>query len=289
MRGRAAVPIDAATSGRIETRYAISGDTRIAYQVVGQGTVDLLLVPGLVSHLDLIWEEPEHARFCERLAEFSRLIMFDKRGTGASDRKAGIGTMQDRMDDIRAVMEAAGSRRPVIFGFSEGGKMALLFAAAHPDAVRALALYGAFAVSPTRAWPPEQVETRFALMERAWGTPMLPPSVAPSKASDQAFRRRWARFEARSASAAAARALLRMDHDLDVGEVLPSVRVPTLLMHRTGDRRIGVEYGRELAAGLPDASYVELPGVDHLLYLGDSDRILVELRRFLASLPEAAL
>lgn len=271
----------------VETRYAKNGNTRIAYQVIGEGERDLLLVPGLVSHLGLIWEEPEHARFCERLAQFSRLIMFDKRGTGLSDRKAGIGTIDQRIDDVLTVMEAAGSRRPVVFGFSEGGKTALLFAASHARSLAGLALYGAFALSPTRAWPPDQVAARFAVMERAWGVPMLPPSVAPSKAADQSFRRRWARFEARSASAATAGALLRLDHDLDVRPILPSIGLPTLVMHRSGDRRIDVEYGRQLAAGIPGATYVEMPGVDHILYLGDSERVLAELRQFLVGLPRA--
>jgi pimeloyl-ACP methyl ester carboxylesterase len=272
-----------------ETRYAQSGKVRIAYQVVGDGDVDLVMVPGLVSHLDLIWEEPEHARFCEELAAFSRLILFDKRGTGLSDRKTGIGDTADRMDDVLAVMDAAGSRRAALFGFSEGGKLALLFAVSHPERVRALALYGAFARSPTQAWPPEQVEARFALMERTWGVAMLPPSVAPSKASDQAFRRRWARFERRSASAAVARALFRMDHDVDVTEAASRVRVPTLVLHRSGDRRIAVEHGRHLARHLPGARYVELPGVDHLPYTGDSDRVIAEVRALLSGLSGPAL
>jgi pimeloyl-ACP methyl ester carboxylesterase len=266
-----------------ETHYAQNGHVRIAYQIVGEGDVDLLLVPGLVSHLGLIWEEPEYAAFCRRLAEFSRLILFDKRGTGLSDRRSGIGTIDERIADIRAVMDAAAVRRPVMFGFSEGGKTALLFAAAYPESIRALALYGAFSLSPTRAWAPDQVETRFKLMERAWGVPLLPPSVAPSKASDQGFRRRWARFEARSANAATAGALLRLDHDLDVGPILPAIGVPTLILHRSGDRRIAVEYGRELAAGIPRASYLEMPGVDHLFYLGDSERVIGAVHDFIVA------
>ena len=266
----------------VETCYARNGKVRIAYQVVGDGTADLVLVPGLVSHVGLIWEDPAYAEFCRGLAKFSRLIVFDKRGTGASDRRAGIARFDKRLDDMLAVMDAAGSRRAALFGFSEGGKTALTFAVAHPARVRALALYGAFALSPTRAWPPEQVESRFALMERVWGVPMLPPTVAPSLASDQVFRRRWARFERRSASAATAGKLLRQDHELDVTGVLPQVRVPTLILHRTGDQRIPVEHGRFLARHMPDATYVELPGVDHLPFIADSERIIDEVRRFLA-------
>jgi len=278
------VPSDERGTAPAQTRYAKNGRVRLAYQVIGEAAVDLLLIPGLVSHLGLLWEEPAHARFCRRLAEFSRLIMFDKRGTGLSGRRHGIGSIEERLDDVRAVIDAAGSAQPVLFGFSEGGKTALLFAAEHAARVRALALYGAFAVSPTQAWPPAQIEARFAVMERAWGVPMLPPSVAPSMAADQGFRRRWARFEARSAGAATAGALLRLDHHLDVRPILPSIEVPTLILHRSGDRRIAVDFSRELAAAMPQAKYVELPGEDHLFYLGDSERVIDEVRRFIAAL-----
>ena len=268
----------------VETCYVRNGKPRIAYQVIGDGEIDLVLVPGLVSHLRLLWDDPAHARFCRQLAEFSRLIMFDKRGTGISDRKAGVADFDQRLDDMLAVMDAARSRRAALFGFSEGGKTAVAFAAAHPERVRGLTLYGAFAISPTRAWPPEQVESRFALMERVWGVPMLPPSVAPSLAADQSFRKRWARFEKRGADPATAGKLLRMDHDLDVTGLLPQLRVPTLVIHRASDQRISVEHGRYLAEHIPGAKYVEVPGADHLPFIGDGDRIIDEVRRFLASL-----
>jgi pimeloyl-ACP methyl ester carboxylesterase len=267
------------------TRYARSGDVNIAYQVVGDGPLDLVFVPGFISHLDLQWADPRIARFLEKLASFSRLILFDKRGTGLSDRDRGIADLEQRVADTIAVMDAAGSRRAAMFGFSEGGKMALLFAATHPERLRALALWGAFARSPTRDWPPAQVESRFALMERAWGQPMLPPTVAPSKAADHEFRRRWARFERASASPEMAGALFRMDHEVDVTELLAAVRVPTLLMHREGDQRIGVEHGRYLARHMPSARYVELPGVDHLPYVGDSAAIVGLIEEFLAAVP----
>jgi len=270
----------------VETHYARNGKVRIAYQVVGEGKTDLVLVPGLVSHVELIWEDPAYAGFCRQLAGFSRLILFDKRGTGASDRKGGVAGFDERLDDMVAVMDAAGSRRAALFGFSEGGKSALVLAATHPERVRALALYGAFALSPTRAWPPEQVESRFALMERVWGVPMLPPTVAPSLAADQSFRRRWARFERRSASAATAGKLLRMDHELDVTGILPQVRVPTLILHRASDQRIPVEHARHLAEHLPGAKYVEMAGIDHLPFIGDSERVIEEVRRFLVDFGE---
>lgn len=277
----------------IETRYARNGTVRIAYQVVGEpggeGECDLVLVPGLVSHIDLVWDDPAYASFCRRLAGFSRLILFDKRGTGASDRKFGIADFSDRLDDMLAVMEAAGSRRAVLFGFSEGGKTALAFAVAHPERVRALALYGAFAVSPTRSWPPAEVEKRFQLMERVWGVPMLPPSVAPSLAADQVFRRRWARFERRGASAKIAGQLLRMDHDLDVTDMLPRVKVPTLILHRKDDQRIPVKHARHLAKHMRKAKYVELPGVDHLPFVADTETIIDEIRQLLAGLRDQTL
>lgn len=265
-----------------ETCYARNGKVRIAYQIIGEGKPDLVMVPGLVSHVGLIWEDPAYARFCRQLAEFSRLILFDKRGTGASDRKAGIAGFEERLDDTLTVMDAAGARRAALFGFSEGGKTALVLAATHPERVRALVLYGAFALSPTRAWPAAEVDKRFALMERVWGKPMLPPTVAPSLAADQGFRRRWARFERRSASAATAGKLLRMDHELDVTGILPRVLVPTLILHRANDQRIAVEHGRFLAAHMPGAKYVELPGADHLHFIGDSERIIAEMRAFLS-------
>jgi pimeloyl-ACP methyl ester carboxylesterase len=264
-----------------ETRYARNGDVRIAYQVVGDGPVDLIVVPGLVSHLDLTWEDPDHARFCRALAAFSRLILFDKRGTGLSDRDHGVPGLVTRMDDVRAVMDAAGVRRPAMLGISEGGMMSLLFAATCPERVRALALYGAFADSPTRAWPAHQADARFDLVERAWGTSLMPPSVAPSRASDLEFRRNWAQFELAAASPLAAAALLRIDRDADITDALPRVRVPTLLLHRVGDRRIPVENGRYLAAHLPSAKYIELPGEDHLPYVGDGDRVVAEIKAFL--------
>jgi pimeloyl-ACP methyl ester carboxylesterase len=271
-----------------ETRFAQNGDARIAYQVLGDGPLDVVVVPGLVSHLDLIWTDPDHARFCEALARHARVIMFDKRGTGLSDRDHGVPDLDQRMDDVLAVMAAAGARRPVVLGISEGGMMSLLFAATHPERLRALVLYGAFAQSPTRVWPEAQVATRLELVERAWGAQMMPPSVAPSKAGDQEFRRAWARFEQQSASPATARELLRLSREADVSPVLASIRSPVLVMHRTGDRRVGVEDGRAIAAGIPNAKFVELPGDDHLHYVGDGDRVVAEIAAFLRELGGAA-
>ena len=271
---------------RPETRFARNGDVRIAYQVVdqegGDRALDLVMVPGLVSHLDLVWEDPAHARFCRGLARFARLILFDKRGTGLSDRDVTPPCLETRMDDVRAVMGAAGTHRPAMLGISEGGMMSLLFAATHPERVRALALYGAFAQSPTRAWPAHQVEIRFDLVERGWGAQLMPPSVAPSMASDAEFRRNWTRFEQQSASPAMARDLLRLSRDADVEPALLTIRVPMLVLHRSGDRRVGIDSARHLAARIPGATLVELPGEDHLPYVGDSARLVSEIAAFLS-------
>ena len=266
-----------------ETRYALNGDIRLAYQVLGDGPRDLVLVAGLVSHLGAIWEEPEHAAFCAALARRSRLILFDKRGTGLSDRGHGVPTLPQRMDDLLTVLDAAGSRRPALLGVSEGGMMSLLFAATHPERVHALALYGAFAQSPTRAWPAAQVEARLELVERGWGVAVMPPAIAPSKAADQEFRRNWAYFERRSATPAAARELLRLSREADISPVLPTLRVPVLVTHRVSDRRIGIEHARYLAAAIPGARLVELPGEDHLPHVGDSARLVAEIETFLAT------
>jgi pimeloyl-ACP methyl ester carboxylesterase len=268
---------------RPETHFARNGDVRVAYQIVeqegGGSPLDLVMVPGLVSHLDLVWDDPAHARFCRGLARFARLILFDKRGTGLSDRDVTPACLQTRMDDLHAVMDAAGACRPALLGISEGGIMSLLFAATYPERVQALALYGAFAQSPTRAWPAHQVETRFDLVERSWGAQLMPPSVAPSMAGDAEFRRKWVRFEQQSASPAMARDLLRLSREADIEPVLPMIRVPVLVLHRGGDRRVGIDSARHLASRISGATLVELPGDDHLPYIGI--RIGVDAEKYL--------
>ena len=265
-----------------ETRYAKSGDVHIAYQVLGSGPIDLVFVPGFVSNVEFNWEQPGRAYFLSRLAGFSRLITFDKRGTGLSDRHVGIANLEERMDDVRAVMDAAGSERAALFGQSEGGPMSILFAATYPERTRALVLYGAFARSGQRDWSPERFEARLAEFDRGWGTSMSRlPLLAPSKLSDEAFSRSWARLERQSASPAAAIAMLRMNKDIDVSHVLPTIRIPTLVLHRTGDATVNVDQGRYLATHLPGAKYVELAGHDHLVFVGDGDRVVDEVQEFL--------
>ena len=270
---------------RPEMRYARSGDVNIAYQVLGGGPFDLVYVPGWVTHIEYGWEEPTLARFYRRLASFSRLILFDKRGTGLSDQTTGLPTLEQRMDDVRAVMEAVGSERAVIFGMSEGGNMAMLFAATYPEHTLALVTFGVFAKrvwSADYPWAPTpgQRQKLYDAIEREWGGPIGVEDLAPSMAGDERFRRWWA-YQRRSASPRAALALARMNTLIDVRHVLPAIRVPTLVMHRTGDRDSNIEEGRYIAASIPGARFVELPGEDHLLFVGDQDAMLREVESFL--------
>ncbi len=261
-----------------ETRYARSGDVNIAYQVVGDGPFDLVMVPGMVSQVEHWWEEPEGRRFLNGLASFSRLIFFDKRGTGLSDRvpEDALPTLAQRMDDVRAVLDAVGSREAALFGVSEGGPLGILHAVTYPERTRALVLYG----TTQRFSSDEALLARF---HEVWGTGQLISIFAPSAVEDPRLRRWMARWERFGASPGAARGLLRMAGDSNVKEHLPKVRAPTLVLHRTGDRVMPVESGRRLAAKIPGAKYVELPGDDHAPMIGDVDRLVDEVRKFLES------
>src|SRR5438067_10555893 len=274
-----------------ETRYARSGDVNIAYQVTGQGARDLVYVPGWVSNIELMWEEPAMARFLDRLATFSRLILFDKRGTGLSDRVSNneLPTLEQRMDDVRAVLEAVGSERAALFGHSEGGNMCVLFAATYPERTSALITLGCFAKrrdpDDDYPWAPtaENREESVEDVEQNWGR-LRPEDVeyyAPSRVGDEQFVRNLEQYLRRAASPGAAAALLRMNSYIDVREVLPTIRVPTLVLHRTGDHDVNVAEGRYLAAKIPGAHFVELPGDDHWISAGDHDEIADEIEEFL--------
>ena len=264
-----------------ETHYAKSGDVRIAYQVAGNGPFDLVYVPGFVSNLDNSWDDPGFAHFFTRLAAFSRLILFDKRGTGLSDRDAQIPSLEQRMDDVRAVMDAVGSTKAALFGVSEGGPMAMLFAATYPERTRALVLYGSYAHFPTWVMPAERLPAFIAGVEANWGTGESVKAFAPEAGKDPQVRARWARFERLGASPSAVIALLRMNSDIDVRHVLPALRVPTLVLHRAGDARVNVAAGRYLAEHIRGAKYVELPGIDHAIWLGEMDSVIDEVEGFL--------
>jgi len=272
-----------------ETKYAKCGDVHIAYQVVGRGPIDLVVVPGWVSHLEVqYWDEPFIANFFERLAGFSRLILFDKRGTGLSDRvpRNALPTLEQRMEDVHAVMDAAGSRKAALFGISEGGAMCALFAATYPERTSALVMSGCYAKwvrSDDYPWAPtrEYHEAGFAAYEKHWGTPIGFKTVAPSAANDERGRNWWARYLRMGASPGDGVALYRMNVEIDVRAVLPSIDVPTLVMHRAGDRLIDVNNGRYLARQIPAAKYVELAGEDHLPWFGDANAPLAEIQEFL--------
>jgi pimeloyl-ACP methyl ester carboxylesterase len=268
-----------------KTRYAKSGDVHIAYQIVGDGDLDLVVVPPAVSHLELAWEEPSFARFLGRLASFARVIVFDKRGTGLSDRvsERDMPTLEQRMDDVRAVMDSTGSERAALLGVCDGGSMSALFAATHPTRTLGLALFGAWRATAgnqilrTEEWMRELVET----LERTWGEGLDLPFYAPSRANDEIYKAWWARLQRLGASPGAACTLLRMNFNIDIGDVLPTIRVPTLVMHRAGDRVCRVEGGRYTAERIPGAKYVELPGEDHLPWVGDQDAVIEEIQEFL--------
>lgn len=271
-----------------ETRYARSGGVNIAYQVVGNGPLDLVYVMGWVSNLDYFWEEPSYARFLTRLASFSRLILFDKRGTGLSDRvhESELPTLEQRMDDVRAVMDAVGTPRAALFGVSEGGPMCVLFAATFPERTSALVMYGSYA---KRIWardypwaPTPQVRQKFFdAIQEGWGGVVDLATLAPTATDDARFREWWAAYLRRSASPGAALALAKMNTEIDIRHVLPAIRVPTLIIHRAGDLDIDAGGSRYMAECIPGARYVELPGNDHLPWVGDQDAILDEAEEFL--------
>ena len=278
-----------------QTRYARSGNVNIAYQIVGDGPIDLVFVMGWVSHIELFWGEPTVARFFRRLASFSRLILFDKRGTGLSDAVplSQLPTLEQRMDDVRAVMHAAGSTRAVVMGVSEGGTMSSLFAATYPEHTAGVIIFGGYA-RRLRAhdypWgpTPEQRETFIETLEREWGGPFGIEDRAPSRAGDPEFRKWWATYLRMGASPGAAAALTRMNAQIDIRHVLPTIRVPTLVLHRRNDKTLRIEEGRYMAERIPGARFIELPGEDHLPFVGDQEAVLDAVKRFVSSLGSAA-
>jgi DNA-binding winged helix-turn-helix (wHTH) protein/pimeloyl-ACP methyl ester carboxylesterase/class 3 adenylate cyclase len=277
-----------------ETKYARSGDVNIAYQTLGSAPLDLVFVMGWVSHLEYFWREPSFARFLRRLASFSRLILFDKRGTGLSDRVqlSELPTLEQRMDDVRAVLDAVGSERAALCGVSEGGPMSALFAATYPEKTAALVMIGTYAKrvrDDDYPWAPtaEEREKFFDEMRAHWGGPVGLEERAPSAATDKNFREWWAEYLRMGASPGAAVALTKMNAEIDVRHVLPSIRVPALVIHRAGDVCLKVEEGRYVAERIPGAKYVELPGVDHLPFVGDQDAILDEVEEFLTGVRHA--
>jgi pimeloyl-ACP methyl ester carboxylesterase len=277
----------------VETRYARSGDAHIAYQTVGDASLDLVLLPGAFSHVEHQWEEPSFARFLHRLASFSRLIVLDVRGTGLSDRAADLPTLEEQIDDVLAVLDGVGSERAALFGLSQGGGLATLFAAAHPARASALILFGAYARSiwADDFWwgrTPEDYDKLMRLADEGWGSGVFLPLVAPSVANDESFKLWWAKQERLSGSPGAILAFLRAQREADVRHVLPAIQAPTLIIQRKEDAYRRVEHGRYLAETIPDAKYVELPGRDNLPYVGDQDAVLDEVQEFLTGVRHAA-
>lgn len=268
------------------TQYARSGDLSVAYQVVGDGPLDLVWVPGFVSHVEMVWEMPPAARLIERLASFSRLIMFDKRGTGLSDPVEGSPTLEERIDDLRAVMEAAGSERAAVVGISEGVPMSLLFAATHPELVSALVLYGGMARStwaPDYPWatPVEALRESSAELLPHLNDGTILEVMAPSLADDPQARQMFARFQRYAASPAMLKQNMEMFLDIDVRPILPAIDVPTRVLHRRGDMTVNRRAAEWMADQIPGATHVELPGIDHLPFAGDTDALIDEVEEFL--------
>lgn len=274
-----------------ETHYARSGEVNIAYQVLGNGPIDLVFVMGWVSHLEYFWREPRFASFLRRLASFSRLILFDKRGTGLSDRVPvnQLPTLEQRMDDVRAVMEAVRSRQAAICGISEGGPMSALFAATYPEKTLGLVMFGSYARrlrDSDYPWGPtmEERDDYCRHIRENWGGPVGLKERAPSLQGDDAFREWWSTYLRMGASPGAAEALTRMNAEIDVRPILSTIRIPTLVIHRTADKCLLVEEGRHLASRIPGARFVELPGADHLPFVGDQATILDEIENFTVGL-----
>jgi serine/threonine protein kinase/DNA-binding winged helix-turn-helix (wHTH) protein/class 3 adenylate cyclase/alpha-beta hydrolase superfamily lysophospholipase len=277
-----------------EVHYTLSGEVNIAYQVIGDGPLDIVFVMGWVSHLEWFWKEPSFAKFLNRLASFARVVLFDKRGTGLSDRVPlnELPTLEQRMDDVRAVMEAAGSERAVLCGVSEGGPMSCLFSATYPEKTSALVMIGSYARrlwAEDYPWGPTEAQREhfFEELRHDWGGPVGIDTRAPSLAEDPAFRDWWATYLRMGASPGAALTLTKMNAEIDVRPILASIRVPTLVIHRTGDMCLRVEEGRYLAEQIPGAKFIELPGNDHLPFVGDQETLLDEIEEFLTGVRHA--
>jgi class 3 adenylate cyclase len=267
-------------------RYAKSGDLHIAYAVEGDGPIDLVWIPPWISQVEYLWAEPSLERVLGRLTQFARVITFDRRGSGLSDPFFGAPTLEEQMDDVLAVMDAAGSQNAAICGTLEGGPMAALFAATHPDRTEALILYATFARATWApdydwAWTAEQRDREMAGLVEHWGEGLIASAVAPSQRTEPGFMEWAGRLERLAASPATIRRLIDLIGRFDVRDVLPSIRVPTLVMHRTGDSFIKVEHSRYIASKIPGARYVELEGDENMFSVGDWEALIGEVEEFL--------
>ena len=271
---------------RPETHYARCGDISVAYQVVGDGPMDVLYAQGWLSNIEYAWESPEYARFLTKLGRFCRLIVFDKRGTGMSDRDVGFPTLDQRTEDITAVLDAVGSEQAALFGVSEGGNMASLFAAAYPERVSTMVLYGCHARSkraPNYPWgrTQEEIELYVKSLLDNWGQPFDLSDGAPSVAGDPEVQRWFGAFLRYAASPRAAELITRLNYEIDIRAILPAIQAPTLVLYREGDRWAGVDEGRYLAEHIPNAEFRLLPGDDHIPWYGDQDELIGQVEEFL--------
>lgn len=263
------------------TQYAKSDDVHIAYQVYGDGPRNLVLVPGFISQIETYWENPNFAKWLERLGQFARVALFDKRGTGLSDRGVAVPDMDKRMDDIRAVMDAAGMETAFVLGISEGGSLASVFAAYQPQRCDGLILYGAFA--RFESWFPtdDALQQLFDYAGAQWGSGAALPQFCPETGEDPAFQDWWGKYERTGASPRDLIEIMKVNSRIDITDILPAIRVPTLVLHKTGDALIDIEGGRTLARMIPDARLVEFAGRDHFAFMGPQrDRILGEIEEF---------
>ena len=273
-------------TGTPRTRYALSGDAHIAYQVFGEGDIDLVFVPGFVSNVEHYWEMPRVPDLLNRLGSFARVVMFDKRGTGLSDPVAGPPPLEQRMDDMQAVMDAAGVERAALYGISEGGPASILFAATYPERTSSLVLYGStprFRTDDDISWGATDEQIPFLLEEVSsrWGEGALLGAFAPSALGDPGMEEVWGRFQRAGASPAMGRAVIAALFEIDVRDILPTIQAPTLILHRKGDRIAPVEGARLMAAKIPDARLIEFEGDDHVPFTGDFEPVVDEMEEFL--------
>lgn len=260
-----------------ETHYALSGDVNIAYQTMGSGPVDIVMVPGFVSHVEFAHELTGYTAFLRRLSQFARVVTFDKRGQGLSDRISDVPSLEQRMDDVRAVMDVIGSQRAVVMGFSEGCAMSVLFAATYPERVVQLILFGGYSSANFLL---RDLEERVAMLVKVWGTGEVMKTVIPSQAANPAIVGQFAKMERLSASPGAIKAISFLNARIDIRPILSTVQVPTLVLHRRGDRRVAIELGRDLAARIPNARFIEYSGDDHAFWTGDTETLLGDIEEF---------
>lgn len=281
------VPVSTSpTSAKSAVQYAANGDVHIAYQIIGNGPIDLLFIHGFLSHLELAWENPEFTNFFEQLGRFARVILFDKRGVGLSDRIQGAPTLEDTIEDARCVLEAVASKRTFIMGTSEGAAAAVLLAATYPERVKGLILYGATPKilksnnEPSWATSKDQFEFMIEKMQREWGGPWAIESFAPSRAKDETFRAWWSMVLRSASSPSSIKAVFKLIGEVDIRQLLPQVRIKTLVIHKTDDRMVSIEAGRYFAKHMPNAQWLELSGEDHI-YFVESKTLISAISKFL--------